>query len=78
MCQSMEQCCRVLSIAEHTGPFREAQLGGDVQAGFLIQLADQMKEQCTAGVAELPVYVPILFIIYQTGNFFLYLVVGTI
>ena len=31
-----------LGVAEHTGPFCEAQVGGDDHAGFLIQLAEQM------------------------------------
>ncbi len=41
-----------LGVAEHTGPFCEAQVGGDDHAGFLIQLAEQMKQQGTASLTE--------------------------
>ena len=37
-----------LGIAEHAGPFAEAQVGGDDDAGALVQLAEQMEEHGAA------------------------------
>ena len=34
-----------LGIAEHAGPFAEAQVGGDDDAGALVEFAQQMEEQ---------------------------------
>ena len=42
MRQSIQQCRCQLGIAEHVGPFREAQVGGDDQAGPFVQLAQKM------------------------------------
>lgn len=47
----VEQCCRRHCIAKHTGPFSEAQIGGD-DAGAFIELAEQMERRCTAGLAD--------------------------
>ena len=44
----VEQCGCHLGIAEDAGPFAEAQVGGDDDAGALIELAEKMKQQRTA------------------------------
>jgi hypothetical protein len=36
-----------LCIPEDLRPFREAEVGGDDHAGALVELAEQMEEQCT-------------------------------
>jgi len=50
--QAVEQCGGHLGIAEHTGPFAEAEIGGDDDAGALVKFAQQVEEQCAAGCAE--------------------------
>ena len=50
--ESIQQCCCQLGIAEYVGPFREAQVGGDDQAGLFVQFAQQVKQQGTANLAE--------------------------
>ena len=45
MGQTVEQRRRHLGVAEDVAPFREAQIGGDQQAGGFVQLADQVKQQ---------------------------------
>lgn len=37
-----------LGVAKDAGPFAEAQVGGDDDAGALVGLAEQMEEQCPA------------------------------
>ena len=37
-----------LGIAEHVGPFAEAEVGGDNDAGAFVELADQMEQQLAA------------------------------
>ena len=41
-----------LGIAEDSDPFTELQVGGDDDAGLLIELADQVEQQCAAGFRE--------------------------
>ncbi len=41
-----------LCIAEDSDPFSELQVGGDDDAGFLVELADQVEQQCAAGLGE--------------------------
>ena len=41
-----------LGVAEHAGPFAEAQVGGDDNAGALIEFAQQMEQQRAARSAE--------------------------
>ena len=36
-----------LGIAEHLGPFAEAEIGGDDDAGALVELAQQVEHQRT-------------------------------
>ena len=50
--QSVEQCGRHLGIAEHAGPFTEAKIGGDDNAGALMELTQEMEEQRAAGSTE--------------------------
>ncbi len=52
MGQPIQQCRSQLGITEHAGPFRKAQVSGDDHAGFFIQFADQMKQQCPTHLAE--------------------------
>ena len=47
MSEPVEQRGRHLCIAEHAGPFAEAQVGGDDEAGALVEFAQQMEEQRT-------------------------------
>ncbi len=42
MGKTVEQCGRHLGVAEHARPFGEAQVGGDNDAGALVELAEQM------------------------------------
>ena len=39
MGKPIEQCRGHLCIAEHAGPFTEAEVGGDDDAGVLVELA---------------------------------------
>src|SRR5271154_6266312 len=50
--EPIEQRGRHLGVAEHGGPLAEAEIGGDDDAGALIELAQQMEEQGPAGGAE--------------------------
>ena len=52
MRQAIQQRRGHLRIAEYTRPFGEAEIGRDQDAGFLIQLADQVKQQGATGLAE--------------------------
>ena len=52
MGEPVEQCGGHLGIAEDCGPFAEAEVGGDDDAGPLIELAQQMEEQRPARGAE--------------------------
>src|SRR5208283_3240543 len=52
MGQAIEQGRRHLGVAKNPGPFAEAEVGGDDDAGALVKLAEQMEEQGAAGRAE--------------------------
>jgi len=52
MGETVEQSRRHLRVAEHGGPFAKAQIGRDDDAGPLVELAQQMEEQRSAGGAE--------------------------
>ncbi len=41
-------CMQTLRGTKHIGPFAEAQVRGDDDAGLLIELAEQMEQQCPA------------------------------
>ena len=46
--QAVEHCGGHLGIAEDLGPFAEAEVGGDDHAGALIELAQEVEQQCAA------------------------------
>ena len=48
MSETIEKRCRHLGVAEHAGPFAEAEIGRDDDAGSLIELAQQVEEQGAA------------------------------
>jgi hypothetical protein len=50
--EAVEQGGGHLGIAEDRGPFAEAEVGGDDDAGALVELAEQMEEQRPARGAE--------------------------
>src|SRR3974390_3648605 len=50
--ETIEQRGRHLWIAEHGCPFAKAEIGRDDDAGALVELAQQMEEQGSAGGAE--------------------------
>src|SRR5664279_1653522 len=52
MSEPVEQRRRHLGVAEYGGPFAEAEIGGDDDAGALIELAQQMEEQRATRGAE--------------------------
>ena len=52
MGKPIEQCCRHFGIAKDAGPFAEAQIGRNDNAGSLIEFAEKMEEQGTARGAE--------------------------
>ena len=41
-----------LGVAEGLRPIGEGEIGGDQQRGVLVELADQMEQQLSAGLAE--------------------------
>ena len=47
MGQAIEQRGGHFGIAEDAGPFAEAEVGGDDDAGMLVEPAQQMEEQCS-------------------------------
>ena len=52
MREPVQQCGGHLRIAEHVGLLGEAEVGGDDEAGVLVELTDEMEQQRTAGLAE--------------------------
>ena len=46
--QPIQQSRGQLFIAKHPAPFRKAQVGRDHHAGALVQLGQQVKQQCSA------------------------------
>ena len=52
MCETIEQCGGHFGIAKDRRPFAEAEIGRDDDAGALIEFAEQVEQQCTAGGAE--------------------------
>ena len=50
--QAIEQCRCHLGITEDIGPFAEAQIGRDDNAGLLIEFAQQMEEKRSSRWAE--------------------------
>src|SRR5690606_31671170 len=52
MSEAVEQSGGHLGVAEHAGPFAEAEVGGNDDAGLLVELAEQMEQQRPASRAE--------------------------
>lgn len=52
MGEAIEERRRHLGVAEHAGPFAEAEIGRDDDAGAFVELAQQVEEQGAAGSAE--------------------------
>ena len=52
MSEAVEQRGRHLWVAEHGCPFAEAEISRDDDAGALVELAQQMEQQRSAGGAE--------------------------
>lgn len=52
MGEAIEERGRHLGVAEHAGPFAEAEVGGDNDAGALVEFAQQMEQQSAARCAE--------------------------
>ncbi len=50
--EPIEQGGRHLCVAEDRRPLAEAEIGGDDDAGALVELAEQMEEQSAARSAE--------------------------
>ena len=50
--QTVEERGGHLGVAEDRAPFAEAQIGGDGDAGALVELAEQMEQQGAARSAE--------------------------
>ena len=48
MCEAIEQGRGHLGIAEHARPLAEAEVGGDDDAGLLVEFAEQMEQQRAA------------------------------
>ena len=46
--QAVQECGRHLGIAEDRGPFADAQIRGDDNAGAFVKFAEQMEEQRAA------------------------------
>jgi len=42
--EAIEERCRHLGVAEHAGPFAEAEIGRDDDAGAFVELAQQVEE----------------------------------
>ena len=52
MGESIQQCRSHLLVNKHRGPFGEAEIGGNDDAGSLVQLADQMEQQGATDLAD--------------------------
>ena len=52
MGEAVEQGCGHLGISKDRGPFAEAQVGGDDDAGAFVEFAQKMEQQGPARCAE--------------------------
>ena len=52
MGDAVEQCGGHLEIAKDLPPFAEGEIGGDDQAGLLVEAADEVEEQSAAGFGK--------------------------
>lgn len=58
MGKPIEQGCCHFGVAENVSPLAEAQVGGDHHAGALVELDEQLEQQCPARRAERQVALP--------------------
>src|SRR5208283_4170324 len=52
MGEAIEQRRGHLGVAEHARPFAEGEIGGDEDRGALVEPADEVEEELTAGLGE--------------------------
>ena len=52
MSEAIEESGRHLGVAEDAGPFAEGKVGGDDDGGLLVEPADQVEEELTAGLGK--------------------------
>src|SRR3974377_2596953 len=52
MGEAVEQRGRHLGIAEHARPFAEGEIGGDDDRGALVEPADEVEQELSAGLRE--------------------------
>src|SRR5262249_6989802 len=52
MSEPVEERGGHLGVAEDAGPFAEGEVGGDDDGGTLVELADEVEEEPSAGLAE--------------------------
>ena len=52
MGKAVQQRCGHLRVAEYPGPLAEAEVGGDDDAGALVEFGEPVAEQSAAGRAE--------------------------
>ena len=52
MGQPIQQRCCHLLVYKHRRPLREAEVGGNDDAGALVQLADQMEQESSTHLAD--------------------------
>ena len=50
--QSIEQRSCHLGVAEYARPFAECEVGGDDDRGALVEAADEVEQELTAGLSE--------------------------
>ena len=48
MGEAVEECCCHLGVTEYTGPFTEAEIGRDDDAGLLVEPREQVEQECPA------------------------------
>ena len=46
--ETVEESCRHLGVAKNGGPFAEAEIGGDDDAGALVEFAEEVEQQRAA------------------------------
>ena len=52
MGEAVEECCCHLGVTEYTGPFTEAEIGRDDDAGLLVEPREQVEQERPARGAE--------------------------
>ncbi len=54
MCEATQERRGCISGVEYFGPFAEAGVGGEKEAGWFIEFAQQREQQCAVGCASSP------------------------